>query len=80
MAAAEGNEAMLSLAKKYFKLKCYTVAQVKSLGALFLEDESRYQFYDAVYRHTTDPAEFGMLETELKDPYYINRFKAMLRN
>lgn len=80
MAAAEGNDEMLTLARKYFKMKCYTVSQVKSLGSLFLEDEGRYQFYDAVYRHTTDPVNFASLETELKDPYYVNRFKAMLRN
>lgn len=79
MAAAEGDEEMISLAKKYFKQKCFTAAQLKNLSALFLNDEAKYNFFDAAYKYTTDKAAFATLETELKDPYYINRFKAMIR-
>jgi hypothetical protein len=78
MAAAEGDDDMISQAKKYFKLKCFSVPQIKNLGALFLNDESKYNFFDAAYKYATDKTAFATLETELKDPYYINRFKAML--
>lgn len=78
MAAAEGDDEMIGQAKKYFKQKCFTVAQLKNLGALFLNDEARYNFFDAAYKYTTDKPAFATLETELKDPYYINRFKAMI--
>lgn len=78
MAAADGDEEMISQAKKYFKQKCFTVAQLKNLGALFLNDEARYNFFDAAYKYTSDKAVFASLEAELKDPYYINRFKAMI--
>lgn len=78
MAAAEGDDEMISLAKKYFKLKCFTAAQLKNLSALFLNDEAKYNFFDAAYKYTSDKSAFASLETELKDPYYINRFKAIL--
>jgi hypothetical protein len=78
MAAAEGDDDMISQAKKYFKLKCFSVPQIKNLGALFLNDESKYNFFDAAYKYATDKTAFATLETELKDPYFINRFKAML--
>jgi hypothetical protein len=79
MAASEGDEEMISQAKKYFKQKCFTAAQLKNLSALFLNDEAKYNFFDAAYKYTTDKAAFSTLESELKDPYYINRFKAIIR-
>ncbi len=79
MAASEGDEEMISQAKKYFKQKCFTAAQLKNLSALFLNDEAKYNFFDAAYKYTTDKAAFATLESELKDPYYINRFKAIIR-
>lgn len=78
MAAAEGDEEMISQAKKYFKMKCFTVAQLKNLSSLFLNDEAKYNFFDAAYKYTSDKPAFSSLQAELKDPYYINRFKAML--
>lgn len=78
MAAADGDDEMISQAKKYFKQKCFTAAQLKNLSALFLNDEAKYNFFDAAYKYTSDKAAFAGLEGELKDPYYINRFKAIL--
>jgi hypothetical protein len=80
MAAADSDDQMIGEAKKYFKTKCFTTSQIKNLGALFLTDEGKYTFYDAAYSHTSDAENFGSLQTELKEEYYINRFRAMLRN
>lgn len=79
MAAATGDEGMISEAKKVFKAKCFSTAQIRNLGALFLTDEGRYRFFDAAYTAVSDPLQYASLESELKDPYYINRFKVMLR-
>lgn len=79
MAAAEGDEQMLQQARSYFKEKCFTAAQLKNLSTLFLEDEGKYSFFDAAYKYVRDKDAFALLVNELKDPYYINRFKAMLR-
>ncbi|MET0463462.1 MAG: hypothetical protein ABW007_09910 [Chitinophagaceae bacterium] len=79
MVATDGDDAMLAAAKKVFKGKCFTTEQVKNLGTLFLNDAGRYNFFDAAYLSVSDSGNFSGLETELKDPYYISRFKAMLR-
>lgn len=79
MAAAEGDDEMIGEARKYFKEKCFSSAQIKNLSALFLTDEGKYKFFDAAYGYTTDAANFEALQSELKDDYYIKRFRAMLR-
>lgn len=79
MAAAEGDDDMVAQAKKYFKLKCFSTAQLKNLSTLFLNDEAKYTFFDVAYKYVADKGEFGSLQTELKDEYFINRFKAMIR-
>ncbi|MGQ0740025.1 MAG: DUF4476 domain-containing protein [Bacteroidota bacterium] len=79
MAAEDNEDNMVGEAKKYFKTKCFTTLQLKNLGSLFLSDESRYKFFDMAYFYVSDIENFFSLESELKDPYYINRFKAMLR-
>jgi hypothetical protein len=80
MAAAENDDDMISEAKKYFKTKCFTTAQVKNLGALFLTDQGKYSFYDVAYPYAADAGNYSTLQTELREEYYINRFRAMLRN
>jgi hypothetical protein len=79
MASVATNEEMINEAKTYFKAKCFTTQQIKNLCSLFLDDEGKYQFFDLAYSNVTDPDQFNSLVAELKDPYYINRFKAMLR-
>jgi len=79
MAAEIKADAMLTEARKGFKAKCYTVAQVKNLGTLFLEEEGRYRFFDEAFTHVSDKENFSSLVSELKQEYYINRFNAMLK-
>ncbi|MEI9947247.1 MAG: DUF4476 domain-containing protein [Chitinophagaceae bacterium] len=79
MAGETTSENMTAEAQKIFKSKCFTVAQIKNLGALYLEDGGKYKFFDAAYSHVSDIENFSSLLPELKDDYYINRFKAMLK-
>jgi len=79
MASAEGDDEMIAEAKRYFKLKCFTTDRIKNLSTLFLNDEGKYNFFDAAYKYVINKTEFGMLQNELKDEYYVNRFKAMIR-
>jgi len=78
MAAETKDDGMVDEAKKQFKTKCFAVSQIRNLSALFLNDNGKYKFFDAAYTHVPDPENFSSLITELKDEYYINRFKAML--
>ncbi|HYM94603.1 MAG TPA: DUF4476 domain-containing protein [Chitinophagaceae bacterium] len=80
MAAETSDDDMIDDAKKYFKTKCFTTSQIKNLSALFLNSDGKYKFFDAAYLYVSDAENFGSLQSELKDEYYINRFKAMLRN
>jgi hypothetical protein len=80
MVAEDNDEAMVEAARKLFKVKCYSVEQIKNLSLLFLNDNSKYNFFDAVYPHTSDTQNFVNLQSLLKDDYYIKRFKAMMRN
>ncbi len=80
MAAAESDDDMINEAKKYSKKVCFAVAQVGNLSSLFLTDEGKYKFFDATYKYTLDAENFSSLQSQLKEEYYINRFKAMLRN
>ncbi|PZR23010.1 MAG: hypothetical protein DI535_24980 [Citrobacter freundii] len=79
MVATDGDDAMLAAAKKIFKTKCFTTEQVRNLGTLFLNDAGRYNFFDAAYLSVSDRENFAALEGEIKDAYYVSRFKAMLR-
>ena len=73
------DEDKVIAARSLFKLKCVSVKQVLALNELFKTDEGKYRFFDAVYSHVSDVGNFIQLGSLLSDPYYINRFKAMIR-
>ena len=79
MAAGSNDNNMIAEASKAFKTKCFSTLQIRNLSALFLNDEYKYKFLDAAFQRVSDVENFASLETVLKDDYYINRFKAMLR-
>jgi hypothetical protein len=79
MAGAENEDDMLTAARKVFKTRCFSTGQIKNLGVLFLKDEGRYRFFDLSYPFVSDSHLFATLENQLSEPYYINRFRAMVR-
>ncbi len=80
MAAENKDEEMIKVAKKSFKSKCFTTEYIKNLSALFLSDDSKYNFFDASYPFVSDSGLFYTLESLLSDAYYVNRFKAMIHH
>lgn len=80
MIAQRSDDDMISAAQKLFRQKCYSTDQVKNLSVLFLKDDSKYKFFDAAYPFVYDTPNFKNLESQLTDPYFISRFKAMIRN
>ncbi len=72
-------EDALDIIKKTVKVKCVTTVQVRRLVELFESDEHRYALLDIAYRYTSDKQNFAGLANLLKDPYFVNRFKAMLQ-
>ncbi len=78
--AENSDDQMIETAKKLFKQKCYSTEQIKNLSYLFLNNDAKYKFFDAAYPFVYDTQKFSSLQNQLTDQYYINRFKAMLRN
>ena len=78
MAAENNNEDMINAAKKVFRSQCFSTEQIRNLSYLFLNDEGKYMFFDAAYAYTSDSDQYATLESQLTDPYYITRFKAMI--
>ncbi|RYY67766.1 MAG: DUF4476 domain-containing protein [Chitinophagaceae bacterium] len=79
MTAQKSDDAMVEAAKKLFRQKCYSTAQVRNLSVLFLKDEGKYKFFDAIYPFVYDSNEFRQLESQLSEEYYISRFRSMIR-
>ena len=79
MASANSDDKMIEEAKKAFKVRCFTTQQIKNLSVLFLTEEGKYKFFDAIYPSVYDSVLFKSLESEFSDPYYLNRFRAMLK-
>ena len=80
MAAAVLEEEMIVIAKKGLKQKCFSTGQIKNLAVLFLKDADRYSFFDLAYPFVWDSYNYPSLESQLAEPYFINRFKAMIRH
>lgn len=68
-------DSKITEAKKYFRMKCFSVAQVKILSESFASDKSKYSFFQAAYPYLSDRANTGQLLTVLSDAIYVNRFK-----
>jgi hypothetical protein len=79
MASEDNDEKMIEEARKIFRVKCFSTAQIKNLSTLFLTDNGKYKFFDIAYSYVSDQGNFQSLQSELKEEYFINRFRAMLR-
>lgn len=78
MAAKENDDEMIDEARKDFRNKCYSVEQIRYLSTLFLTDAAKYQFFDIAYQHVSDGGNFASLQSEIKNDYYLKRFKALI--
>lgn len=79
MVSQKSEKDMTEAAKKFFKQKCYTVAQVKNLGAIFLTDAGKYAFLENAYPFVLDSHNFSSLESMFTDTFYVNQFKSLVR-
>ena len=79
MSKSKKESEMLSMAHKIFVKKCFNTRQIQRLSLLFTSDEGKYKLFDDAYYFTADLENFTSLESELKDEYFIKRFRAMIR-
>lgn len=80
MSAKETEDRMVAEAKKVFRARCFTSEQIQLLSTLFLTQKGKYQFFTEAYPHVSDEQNFSALHSELKDEYYIARFKDLVGN
>ena len=76
--SASSEDKMLAAVRKAIQDKCITTTQVKSLGALFLSDDSRFNFFNTIYTSVSDTQNLVSLESQLIDATYKKRYKALL--
>jgi hypothetical protein len=80
MAEKTNDDAMLEEARKYFKEKCFSTEQIKNLSSMFLSNAGKYNFFELAHNNVTDKENFLSLQSELKDEYYVSRFKTLVGN
>lgn len=78
MASKDNDDEMISEAKRSFKSKCYSTAQIKYLSSMFLSNAGKYNFYEAAYPFVSDPENFEILASEIKDENYKAKFNGLL--
>ena len=79
MLAEKDIDNKIIVARKIFKTKCFTSSQIKALTELFPTDDEKYKFLDTAYPFVTDWDNFKQLSYLLSDPYYVKRFRTMVR-
>jgi hypothetical protein len=79
MLGAKDVDDKITIARKIFKTKCFTAAQIKGLTELFVTDQDKYKFLDAAYPFALDTENFKQLSYLLTDDYYVKRFRTMVR-
>lgn len=79
MAGRTNDDGMIDEARKYFKTKCFTTEQIRNLSSMFLSSAGKYHFFDTAYSYVSDIENFPSLQAELKDEFYIDRFKSILK-
>ena len=77
--AEKNADDRIAAAKKIFRTKCFTTRHIRALSELFPNDEWKYKFFDTSYPFVSDSGNFKELISLLSEEYYVNRFKAMLR-
>jgi hypothetical protein len=78
MASENSDDNMIKIAKKAFHSKCFSTEQIKNLSFLFLTNEGKYRFFDEAYAFVSDSNQYIILQSQLTDSYYVNRFRAMI--
>ena len=79
MAAQNSDALMIQTARKAFSARCYTTLQIRNLSTLFLNDQTRFQFFQMAFAFVYDPANYNILEDQLLDENYKERLRSLLR-
>lgn len=78
-AYTQGSDAeVIALYMKEVKSRCYTVNLIQALSFAFVNDASRYQFFQEAYPWVYDPANYNQLERLFVSKEYIAKFRTLI--
>ena len=80
MVTVNSHELMMQTAKNYFRTKCYTTAQTKNLGVLFLTEEQRFLFFEMVRQNIADAENYATLQSQFTQLEWKEKFLASIKN
>lgn len=76
MLQASRDDERVTLARKTFKVKCFSTRQIRTLSDVFTSDAGKFHFFEAAWPFAADD-HFHELSDLLADPVYHNKFKTM---
>lgn len=79
MASANNEEEMLATAKNSFAGKCFSVAQIKNLSVLFLNEKNKFGFFQIAKPAASDSKDFYKLINQFTQPDLIEKFAALIQ-
>ena len=74
----EKSSELLELEKSTYHLNAILPSDIVIKRIFRVADDAHCRFDAAAYAHTSDSDQYAMLESQLKDPYYKNRFEALI--
>ncbi|HZE83817.1 MAG TPA: DUF4476 domain-containing protein [Puia sp.] len=74
--ATPRDDDKLLAARKVFKTKCFSTAQIRALSEVFAAEGDKYRFLETAYPFVSDE-HFPELSALFADPLYGGRFRAM---
>lgn len=79
MSAENSEDKMIDEALKFANTKCFTTLQVKNLSSLFVKDQGKLKFFNALYNAVYDYGFYYQLESELLGPECKSKFKSLIQ-
>ena len=76
MLQASRDDERVTLARKTFKVKCFSTRQIRTLSDVFTSDAGKFHFFEDAWPFAADD-HFHELSDLLADPVYHNKFKTM---
>ncbi len=77
MAGATDEDEMVSQVRRVVRTHCFSISQARRLSSIFLNDATRYRFFDTLHGRVSDPESFHTLGSFLTDPVYQKRFRTL---
>lgn len=78
MIGRDNDDEMVSTAMDMLGNQCITITKVKTLGGLFITDNGRLKFFNAVEKNVSDKQNFASLEEQIYDRGKKEQFRNML--